>query len=109
MSEWQVIQVPAERIHSRQACKALHRKGWLREGYAPKRAQAAQRFQLLAACLRSLKLNAMANAVLKDRKQFLVLMQRGAKESAPADDLPPPPRAVQRLTSEPVVKGRDAD
>ena len=73
------------------------------------RAQAAQRFQLLAACLRSLKLNAMANAVLKDRKQFLVLMQRGAKESAPADDLPPPPRAVQRLTSEPVVKGRDAD
>ena len=57
----------------------------------------------------SLKLNAMANAVLKDRKQFLVLMQRGAKESAPADDLPPPPRAVQRLTSEPVVKGRDAD
>ena len=37
------------------------------------RAQAAQRFQLLAACLRSLKLNAMANAVLKDRKQFLVL------------------------------------
>ena len=58
---------------------------------------------------RSLKLNAMANAVLKDRKQFLVLMQRGAKESAPADDLPPPPRAVQRLTSEPVVKGRDAD
>ena len=61
----------------------------------------------MAACLRSLKLNAMANAVLRTQ-QFLVLMQRGAKERARRR--PPAAAArVQRLTSEPVVKGRDAD
>ena len=73
------------------------------------RAQAAQRFQLMAACLRSLKLNAMANAVLKDRKQFLALMQRGAKENSAPDALPPPPRAVQRLTTEPKGLGAGVD
>ena len=67
------------------------------------RAQAAQRFQLMAACL-----PAQAQRDGERRPQGPRSSSSScsaAPRRAPADDLPPPPRAVQRLTSEPVVKG----